>query len=244
MDDRRLGAALRALRRRRGLRQLDVARQAGLAQPTVSLVERGHLDRLSIRTLRALFAAVDARYEGGVVWRGGGLDRLLDERHAALAGAVVRRLHALGWDTDVEVTYAIGTERGSIDVLAWHEVAGLTLVVELKTELASLEETLRHLDAKVRVSPGIAIRRHGRRTHHTARMLVLLESGTNRGRVARQSSVLSAAFPMRGSAARSWLRQPEGPASLLWMLRLSNGDSDKRRLHGPDRVRRPRTPAS
>jgi transcriptional regulator with XRE-family HTH domain len=74
MDDVRAGRLLRALRRRRGLRQIDLAVAAGLAQSTISLIERGHLDRLAIRTLRTVFAVVDARFDGGVAWRGGAID--------------------------------------------------------------------------------------------------------------------------------------------------------------------------
>jgi len=39
-----------------------------------------------------VFAAVDAGFDGTVRWRGGELDRLLDERHAALVGAFATEL--------------------------------------------------------------------------------------------------------------------------------------------------------
>jgi hypothetical protein len=52
-------------------------------------------------------------------------------------------------------------ERGSIDLLAWHESSRTLLVIELKTELTSVEETLRRHDSKVRLAPGIARERFG-----------------------------------------------------------------------------------
>lgn len=73
-----------------------------------------------------------------------------------MAGRIVASLTALGWSTAVEVTYARYGERGSIDVLAFRPDARSLLVVELKTELTSLEETLRRLDQKVRLGPSIA----------------------------------------------------------------------------------------
>ena len=60
MEDRRIGTALRALRRRRGLRQLDVAEAAGVGQTTISRAERGHLKSLSNAALRRVAAALDA----------------------------------------------------------------------------------------------------------------------------------------------------------------------------------------
>ncbi|HVH18470.1 MAG TPA: helix-hairpin-helix domain-containing protein, partial [Myxococcota bacterium] len=47
-------------------------------------------------------------------------DRLLDERHAAMVEAVMRRLVALGWKVRAEVTFSSFGERGSIDVFGWN----------------------------------------------------------------------------------------------------------------------------
>ncbi len=71
MDDVRIGRSLRALLVRRGLTQRELGALIGLAQSTVSLVERGHLDRLSVRTLGRIFAMLDARFDGQVTWRAG-----------------------------------------------------------------------------------------------------------------------------------------------------------------------------
>lgn len=42
MNTRHLGHGIRALRRRRGLTQIELARQAGVSQPWLSRLERGH----------------------------------------------------------------------------------------------------------------------------------------------------------------------------------------------------------
>ena len=44
MDDRRLGLVIRALRRRHGWRQQDLATYSGLSQSAISRVEAGHID--------------------------------------------------------------------------------------------------------------------------------------------------------------------------------------------------------
>ena len=112
----------------------DVAASAGISQSAVSLIERGHLASMSIRVLRRVFATVDARYEGPVTWRGGLVDRLLDERHARLVGAFTAALVRLGWEVHVEVTFSEFGERGSIDILALRRPDRIALVVEIKSD--------------------------------------------------------------------------------------------------------------
>jgi transcriptional regulator with XRE-family HTH domain len=152
VDDARIGRSLRVLRRRRGLRQIDVAALAGLSQQTISLIERGQAAAFTVDTLRRALAAVGAGYEGLVVWRGGALDRLLDARHSALVGEAAARLTALGWAVVVEASYSIYGERGSVDVLAGHAATRTVLVEEVKSELASIEALGRKTDEKVRLA--------------------------------------------------------------------------------------------
>ncbi len=139
MDDVHAGRALRRLRTRRGLTQSELAALAGVSQSSVSLVERGHLDRLSLRTVRRLFAGVEATYDSVVRWRGGALDRLLDERHSALVETIVRQLEAARWDVAVEVSFNHFGDRGSIDVLGLHRRSRIAVVIEVKSELTDAE---------------------------------------------------------------------------------------------------------
>ncbi|HVA88107.1 MAG TPA: helix-turn-helix domain-containing protein, partial [Candidatus Saccharimonadales bacterium] len=211
MDDWRAGAALRALRLRRRWRQMDVARAAGVSQQAVSLIERGHLGKLSVDSVRRVFAAVDAGFEADVRWRGGELDRLLDERHAAVVGTVAGDLRAFGWDVALEVTFSSYGERGSIDLLADHAATGTLLVVEAKTEIVSVEELLRRLDVKVRLAPALGRTKFGRSPGPVSRLVVVLDTSTARRRVDRQAAALDLAFPARGPAVKRWLRRPTGP---------------------------------
>ncbi len=177
-------------------------------------------------TIRRIFAAVDAGFEGTVQWRGAGLDRLLDARHAALVAASVRRLGGLGWQTKVETTYSIYGERGSIDVMGGFVKLRAALVEEVKSELPSLEETIRKLDEKVRlVREQIAEREFGWRPESVGRLLVLPDSTTSRRRVMALDPVLRVAFPDRGSSVRAWLRNPSGDLSgILFLPDIATGD--------------------
>ena len=106
MQDIQLGARFRGVRLRLGLRQQDVAARARVSDASVSRIERGHLDALSLRTLRAVAAVLEIRVELLPRWRGGDLDRMVSARHARLAEVVVRWLRgADGWAVRPEVSF-------------------------------------------------------------------------------------------------------------------------------------------
>ena len=116
-----------------------MALRAGVQQSVISLVERGHFEGMSLRSLRAICAALEVRVLFAPSWRGGEIDRLLDEAHAALEGADAKLLRRYGWHPYVEVTFSRYGERGSIDVLGVKPEIRAAVVNECKTELASTE---------------------------------------------------------------------------------------------------------
>jgi transcriptional regulator with XRE-family HTH domain len=237
MDEQRVGRVLRTLRHRLGWRQVDVARVANLTQDDVSRGERGRLRDVS--KLRRQAAAVDAEVFVSIRWRGGEIDRLLDEGHASIVGWIVATLTTFGWEVHPEASYSIWGERGSIDVLAWHEETRTLLVVEVKTELTSLEETLRKHDTKQRLAPEVARERFGwGRPAAVCRLLVLPETTTARRRVERQASVLDAAYRRRGTAARAWLARPSGAESLMLFAPVTREARHSRRSVTAKRIRR------
>ncbi|HEY7132396.1 MAG TPA: hypothetical protein VH440_09105 [Candidatus Limnocylindrales bacterium] len=152
-------------------------------------------------------------------WRGEQLDRLLDEAHAATVSAALLRLHREAWATRVEASFSIWGERGSIDILAWHETTSTLLVVEVKSVIPDVQAMLHGLDRKARLAPEVAAR-FGWHARTVARLLIVAESPTSRSRVRRHAVVLDAALPDRGSRLRAWLRSPS--AAVRGLLFLSN----------------------
>lgn len=223
--DVRIGARFRALRHRLGWRQLDLATRAGVSRSLVSLLERGRVEQVSIASMRSIAKALDAEVMIQLRWRGGDLDRLVDEGHAALVGAVAARLTASGWRVQIEVTYSVYGERGSIDILASHAASPTLLVVEVKTELTSIEETLRKHGEKARLAPWIAEQQLGWKSAGAARLLVLPDLSTPRRRVDRHRAVLDPAYPLRGHALRSWLQTPGRAESGLLFIAAGDGPS-------------------
>lgn len=178
-------------------------------------MERGHLESLSLASLRSVAAVLDVRLDIVPRWRGGDLDRLLNARHSAMHEDVARCFLALpGWVAQPEVSFSIFGERGAIDVLAWHPGRRALLVIELKTEIVDVQELLGTLDRKRRLSPTIA-RERGWDAEVVSTWLVVLAGRTNRRRVAMHASVLRSVLPDDGRRVRGWLRGPVGQLHAL-----------------------------
>ena len=228
MNDVVLGRALRAIRIHLGLRQADVAVKAGVAQQLVSRIERGDSGRMSRQTVSRVLQVVGADVVTTVRWRGGQLDRLLDEGHASLVGTMADLLRRHGWQVLTEVTYAEWGERGSIDILAWHASTRRLLVVEIKTESARAEELLRRHDEKVRLGPKLARDRFGVTPRTVTRLLVLANRTANRSRLARLEASVGATYPARGAAVRGWIADQSATAAMHGLLLLREPDRARR----------------
>jgi transcriptional regulator with XRE-family HTH domain len=234
MNDVAVGRILRALRRQRGWRQVDLAVRGGVSQALVSAIERGHIGQTSIETLRRMFAALDVRIEIVATWRGADLDRLLDEEHARLVARVAPRLQSMGWETVLEVTYNEYGERGSIDIMGLRAAQRAALVVEVKSAIPSTEATGRKVDEKARLAPAIIRSRFGWTPTFVGRIVAVPDTMRLRRLVERQGA-LRRMFPADFRSLRRWLAQPVGAVAGVWFL----SDSSARDLRGarPTRVR-------
>jgi transcriptional regulator with XRE-family HTH domain len=123
MDDIRVGALARAIRHRLGWTQRQLAARIGVSQQLISVLERGHLEELTVRTARRIGAALEINLTFEPRWRGGESAQLLDADHAALVDTIVTILRDAGWEVAVEYTFNHFGERGSIDIAGWHAVS-------------------------------------------------------------------------------------------------------------------------
>lgn len=237
MDAIRLGLQLRALRIRRRWRQLDVAVRAGVSRGTISNIERGRLRGVSLETLIRVAEVLGADVDVRIRWRGEQLDRLLDHDHATLADAFVALLARLGWETAMEVTFAVYGDRGSIDILAFDRRSRTVLVVEIKTVVPDFQAMVSGIDRKSRLAIQIA-RQHGWDAVRVGRLLVIADGSTARDRVTRLDASLRTVFPDRGPDVRRWLRDPDRPLSGLLFFRNATPGSTTGSPTGRERVRR------
>jgi transcriptional regulator with XRE-family HTH domain len=219
MDDSRVGSVLRAVRMRRGWRQADLAKAAGVSDSLVSRLERGMFENVPIQTVRRVLAVLDIRLDLVPRWHGGDLDRLLNARHSALHEEVARWLSDRypGWVVAPEVSFSIYGERGVIDMLAWHSARRALLVIELKTDIVDVNELLGTLDRKRRLAKQIA-RERGWPAEIVGSALIVAASRTNRRRIDAHDVALRNSLPDDGRRLRAWLDDPSGgcDARLLW----------------------------
>lgn len=237
----RIGRIVRTLRRRRNWRQVDLAARARVSQQAVSLVETGRCRQLSVTTLDRMLAALEAELEITVRWRGGELDKVLDAGHATLEGLLAEQLVRDGWLVELEVTYGIGGDRGSIDLLAFHPDRAALVVAEIKTDVTSADGTLRRHDEKVRLAATIARERFGWVAASVSRLLILPDASTPRRRVRALTGLFDRVYPARGPAVRSWLRNPVGRLAGILFLSDTKTVGARQDLAARRRVSRPRS---
>jgi transcriptional regulator with XRE-family HTH domain len=217
---------------------VDVAEKAGVSEATVSAVEHGQFESTSLRIVRGVAAAAGVSLSVTPRWRGPDLYRLLDEKHAAIAGCVVTRLTALGWAAKPEHTFSIYGERGSIDVLAWLPSRRAALVVEVKTQLVDLQDLLSTLDRKRRLAVVVA-QGLGWRPEVVGTLLVMPAETQARNSVVKHRALLDGSYPARGAEVQDWLRTPQRDLGGIWFLNFTVREA-KRRPGGSFRVRRAR----
>jgi transcriptional regulator with XRE-family HTH domain len=237
MNDIQIGRIGRALRHRANLTQVELGARTGVSQGAISLFERGRLGGMPVAKVRRILGGLDAELVLLASWRGGDLDRMLDARHARLVERVTRSLGERGWLAVPEVSFSTFGERGSIDLVGWHEATSTLLIVEVKSEITSIEETLRKHDAKVRLGPTVVRDPFGWRARWTARLLVLPEHRTIRRQIEDKPALFGRAYPDRAVAVRHWLGVPDRALAGLMFLPDTN---DVRGMRGPSTRKRVR----
>lgn len=218
MDDQRIGTTLRAIRISKRWRQSDLADRARVSRWIVLRIEHGRLASVPIGKLRSIAAALDARVDAVVRWRGGDLPRLLSARHARMHETMARFFGDLpDWTVEPEVSFSIYGERGIIDILAWHPTRRSLLVIELKTEIVDINDLLGTLDRKRRLAGDIA-RSRGWQPLAIGTWVVVAPGRSNRRAVAEHATVLRAKLPADGRAIRAWLEEPRGAIDALGFM--------------------------
>lgn len=234
MDSVRVGRQLRALRHRRRWRQEELAAAARVSRSLVGRVEQGGASRLTVARLEQLVAPLGARLVCRLEWHGEALDRLVDADHAAIVERLVANLGMQGWRCATEISFNVYGERGSIDVLAFHPVARVVLVIEVKSVVPDVQATLVAIDRKWRLAARIA-RERGWIGTTAARLLVIRDTRTARRRIEAHDATFRASFPDRSWAVRRWIAHPDPrrPFSGLWFLPVaSQAGAGERVRHG------------
>jgi transcriptional regulator with XRE-family HTH domain len=217
-DDVRIGRMAQDVRRARNISQAELAVTAGVGRETVSRLERGLVDGLSIGALRAISRALGMPSIAPLGWRGPELDRLRDHHHAAIVERVAQMLGASGWLFDPEYTFNFYGERGAVDGLAWHAERRALLIGEIKTRLWDLQDTLSVLDRKRRLVPPLLERERGWRATSLGVVLFMPDMSTHRHLLERHSATFGCALPDRQVRVRKWIAEPAAHLRGIYFL--------------------------
>lgn len=237
-----LQRAVRVVRRRLGMRQCDLGERAGVSREVVSRLERGELRGMTLASIDRVAEALAATVDVTLRWQGEQVDRMLDAAHAALQKSVAETLTSLGWLVQVEVSFNRYGDRGRVDVIALHPMLRIVVVVEVKSALGDLQDTLGRLDIKARVARAIAAEIGWSAVSGVVPMLVIGQSRATR-RVVAEHEPLFARYSVRGRSCVAWLRRPTTPvpSGLLWFVKPP--DSHHVTIRSGQRVRTAQTRA-
>ena len=208
MERRTIVRALRALRGRKGWSQRQLAVRVGISKSEMSRWESGALDKCSVEDVERWATALGAHVS--VDLRVDGERPLTDARHAQIQNWLAALLRSAGWIVDPEASFNVFGDRGRMDILAFHPVAHVVLVAEIKTRIEDAQDLLGRLDVKKRVAPKMAVERGWSATAVVPAIFVL-EGSTARRRL-EEHGALFAPFSLHARAAMAWLRQPKQPA--------------------------------
>jgi len=216
--DLEVGRLLRMLRIRRGWRLRDVADRCGLSTATIGRTELGIIT--SAHVLRQHAASLDLRVEWRVVGRGADVARVLDDEHAAIVNALAATLRRAGLPLEAEASFSEYGERGRIDLVAFDPASETILVVEVKTELADLQDLFGGLNVKTRLAPTIA-KRLSWPVSRTVTILAVAATARNRATV-RSHAALFEPFA-RQSLRGGRISVAGGGRRLLWVAASAVG---------------------
>ncbi len=208
MEDERVGRLVRAVRIKQGWRQADVAARVGCSQRWIGEIELGRLDGVTVGTLRKVGDVLEIRMRIDAWWRVGDGARLLDAEHARLVEVAVRSLIREGWDVSPEWSFNLFGERGSVDIVAWHEATQTLLLIEVKSRLDDVQELLHTFGRKVRIVPGLLATERGATAARIATMLIVGDSPAARRVVRGHAATFASVWPECSLACRRFIRRP------------------------------------
>ena len=217
-----------------------MADRAGISRPAYSEVEHGRLGKVPLDKLRKVGAVLEVRLRLEASWRGAAADIVMSSRHAGMAERVTRLLLDAGWEVRPEVSFNWYGERGVVDLVAWNAASRTVLLIELKTELADVNDLLAVTDRRRRLAAKV-VEPFGWQPLVIAQWVAIADSRTNQRRLAAHRSVLRAAFPADGRAIAGFISRPARALAALSFLPDVGGSSTRRGSAPRLRVRRARS---
>lgn len=239
-----IGRLVRDTRRAIGWSQAELGHRAGLSQAAVSLVERNALPDLTFRSAGRLLDALGVRVAlAGEQPPLRDRERQRDAAHARCVAHVRARLERSGWFVATEVEIGDGRGRGWIDLLAFHPVERVLLVIEIKTELDDLGAIERTLGRYER-GAWAAARGLGWRPTASTGCLLLLHTRAVEAALGFNRLAIDQGFSVRASRLAELVEEPSAvPVRGARALALVDPLSRRAQWLRPSRIDGRRSPA-
>ena len=219
----RLGGELKVSRRRRRLRQADVAIRAGLTQGSISRIERGHGGNFSLDSWQLICLAVGRRLEFRLP--ADTLQEPADAGHLAIQELVLRLGRTTGFRRTFELPTRPADPMRSADVGLRDDGRRLLVLVECWNTIGDVGAAARSSERKRAEAEALAVAIGPLREDATVEPYrvrscwVIRANGRNRGLVARYPEVFAARFPGSSSGWVDALKRGAEPPSqpgLVW----------------------------
>lgn len=190
--------------------QQELGRRAEVSQSRISRIEGGRCRSVRVVEIDALFVSLGVRYALDATLPQG-LLFVRDAVHARCATYVQRRLEADGWLVRREVEIGGDRSRGWIDVLAFHPISRILLVIEIKTEIRDIGALERSLNWYAREASRVALRFGWRATAIQAGALVLA-TVANDGAIRANRPAIEVAFAGRALEVHATIESRAKPS--------------------------------
>ncbi len=203
-----IGRAIRETRLATRTTQRQLGEAIGLSQTEISGIERAIYPGLPLataeRVLDALYIRLELRLVPPYV---AGRDESRDEAHARCVGFLARRLESAGWLVAHEVPVGGSRWRGFIDIVAFHRLERILLVIEVKTEIVDVGAIERQISSYER-DAWQAARLLGWRPRAAIGALVLLATAANDEALRRHRDTFGRGYSIRAKALGELVRLP------------------------------------
>jgi transcriptional regulator with XRE-family HTH domain len=213
----RIGAMVRAARKRRGWTQAVLATQVGLSRPTVSAIERGFGGSHTLDAWQRMAVALGVALRVEL-----GRDPLADTAdagHLAIQELVLRLGRKAGYTRAFEVATRGGDPGRSTDVGLRDDARRALILVECWNTIGDIGAAARSTDRKLADAADLAAVAGGERPFTVRGVWVVKATARNRAILARYPEVFAARFP--GSSA-GWVAalargaEPPTQPGLVW----------------------------
>jgi transcriptional regulator with XRE-family HTH domain len=204
---RQIGSTIRSTRRARGWSQRRLAAEAGISQAMICAIERLRIPDLPVATAAQVLKALDVTIELIMTPPRVLATATRDDAHARCVAYVARQLERAGFVVMTEVEIGGGRWLGFADVLAYHPMEHVLLVIEVKTEIVDVGEIDRAMGLYER-GAWDAARRIGWRPRAVTGMLLVLATRENDVVLAEHRPLFDRSFRRRSKHLNALVREP------------------------------------